>query len=129
MLSRAFLHLPFIHALCRETRVDLLLENPKAALKSKYLLWHVAPWGKETVPINQSGSYLRPSGSLLYLINKFQDEVGLWGWLRLVGPEGDRTYGCSSWMGDQVSLPYVILWANPSLQAVSPKITILTLYL
>lgn len=113
--------IPFIEALSRLTGLDLLKESPSTALKPRYLLWQLAPWGKEVVPINQSASSLRPSGGTLYLISRFRDEVGLWGWLRLLGPDGDRTYGRSSWMGDQVSLPYVVLWADPNLKPVSPE--------
>ena len=78
------------------------------------------PGGGTIVPINQCAHTLHPSPGVFYLTGKFQDPVGLWGWLRLFGPQGDGTYGASSWLGGGCALPYVLLWADPSLSPTSP---------
>lgn len=112
--------MPMVAALERRGGPDLLAEAQSAAHIPNYVLWQVLPQGGKVVQINQSGSNLKPSGGVLYIISKFQDAVGLWGWLKLVGPEGDGSYGSDSWLGSGTSLPYVILWSDPSLEPVSP---------
>lgn len=112
--------MPMVAALERRGGPDLLAEAPSARHVPNYVLWQAVPKGGKVVQINQSGPNLKPSGGVLYIINKFQDAVGLWGWLKLLGPAGDSSFGRDGWLGSGTSLPYVILWSDPDLRPVSP---------
>ncbi len=111
---------PMAVALKRQGGPDLLAESPTARLAPEYVLWQVLPGGGRIVPINQCAHTLHPSPGVFHIISRFQDRAGLWGWLRLFGPDGDSTYGASSWLGGGCALPYVVLWADPSLTPQSP---------
>jgi hypothetical protein len=91
-------------------------------LVPQYVLRQILPWGQEVVPMNDSPSRLGSSGGLMYLLARYQDRAGLWGWLRLYGPEGDGSYGANpgAYLGDAASIPYTLLFADPSLTPLSP---------
>ncbi len=112
--------IPMAAALKRQGGPDLLAESAAVRLAPEYVLWQVLPEGGRIVPINQCAGTLHPSAGVFHIISKFADPVGLWGWLRLFGPDGDGTYGASSWLGGGCALPYVVLWADPSLRPESP---------
>jgi len=100
--------------------VDLLAGQDGPLHAPDHLLWHVLPWGGTVVPHNQSSATLKPAGGMMHLIARSQSRTGLWGWQRLLGPDGDRSYGWSSWLGSTVSLPYVLLFADPTLEPLHP---------
>ena len=110
---------PYAVALERQGGVDIINEKTVTSLIPQYYVWQLLPKGSEGVTINQSDTMMKPSGSALHLIAKYQDSVGLWGWDRIVGQLGDASYG-SGWMGYGASLPYVILWDDPLLVTQTP---------
>jgi len=110
----------FAVSLRRLRGVDLLAGQDGPLHAPDHLLWHVLPWGGTVVPHNQSSATLKPAGAMMHLISRSQSRTGLWGWQRLLGPDGDRSYGWSSWLGSTVSLPYVLLFADPTLKPLHP---------
>lgn len=112
---------PFAVALRRTEGRDLLADRPNMLRAPDHLLWHVLPWGGQVVPLNQSSGTLKPAGGMMHLLVRAQSRTGLWGWLQLLGEPGDGTFGWSPWLGDAVSLPYVILFGDPALQPLGPS--------
>lgn len=112
---------PFAVALRRAGGQDLLMDRPGMLRAPEHLLWHVLPWGGQVVPLNQSSSTLKPAGGMMRLVARARSRSGLWGWLRLLGDQGDGTFGWSVWLGDAVSLPYVILFGDPGLVPLHPS--------
>ena len=91
--------LTFAAALQNVTGIDLVSEQPKmATVTVDFLVRQMPPWGGGRVPIES-----------MYLISKYSDQVGLWGLLN-----GNRS-------ASNRSFPYVILWADPDLEPLSPK--------
>lgn len=111
---------PMAVVLARQGGPDLLAEAPTVRLAPEYVLWQVLPGGGRIAPINQCAETLHPSAGVFRIISKFGDPIGLWGWLRLFGPDGDGTYGASSWLGGGCALPYAVLWADASVAPQSP---------
>lgn len=111
---------PFAAALAHTGGADIVAEKEVTSLIAQYYMWQLLPWGGSGVMLNQSGSTMKPAGGVMYLIAKNQDSVGLWGWDRMVGENGDESFGQSDWLGAGVSLPYVILWEDAQLQPQSP---------
>jgi hypothetical protein len=114
---------PFGVALQRATGKDIFEDVPSLRLVPNYVLRQMLPWGREVVAMNDSPSRLGNSGGFMYLLNRYQDRTGLWAWLRLYGPEGDGSYGAhpGGYLGDAASIPYTILFADPSLRPLSPE--------
>lgn len=110
----------FAEAFENLTGTDIISPVERTSYIAQYYLWQAFPWGGGGVAINQTGDNLKPSGTVMYLIAKYGDGIGLWGWDKLIGQSGDKSYGKSDWLGAGASLPFVILWENQALQAVAP---------
>ena len=84
---------------------DLVAEDPKNKLLSRWMLYQIAPWGSECVTMNDSD---QPRGDcgLVHVITANHDGLGLWTWMRLFGPQGTNSYSysddpyrcCASWL-------------------------------
>ena len=98
--------LVFASALERVGGPDLVNEQPKLAkVMVDYFL-------RRMPPNSRSG---RGMALGMYLIAKYEDQVGLWGWLQGLSKEtGDGSYG----VGQRMS--YVLLWADPDLEPLHP---------
>ena len=113
--------IPFSEALRRSGGVDIISQNSDVLRAvPKFFMHQLYPWGSEGVAINQTGNVMSPAGAISYLITKFQDMTGLWGWNRFVGKSGDNNYGWISWRGTGASLPYVVLWCDNNLTSKFP---------
>ncbi len=114
---------PFSTAYKKAGYSDLIAAYPKNFLIPEWILRFVQPWGSKVVALNDSPERLGVSGGMMQLISQNYDGVGLWTWLKMYGPDGDKTYGgpIGGYIGDGCTIPYVILFADPSLQPVSPK--------
>lgn len=112
--------IPFAEALRRSGGQDIIMEKLVTKFIPEYYLRQLLPWGAEGVMINQSENTVKPSGEVLHLISRHQDNVGLWGWDRMIGDSGDKSYGQNPWLGTGASLPYVIIWEDQQLEAISP---------
>ena len=96
--------LAFASALENVGGPDLVAEQPKLAnVTVDYFLRRMEPY-------RQDG---RGMGLTMYLISKFDDQVGLWGWLQAMGNDGDGTFGGRR-------RPYALLWADPDLEPLHP---------
>ena len=70
--------------------------------------------------LRQMPPYTSTSGiaAAMPFIMQSRDEVGLWLWLDVNGPQGNRSYGGA---GSNISfLPYTLLWADPALGTLAP---------
>lgn len=117
---------PFGVALIRSGKEDIFNGLPSLAEVPEYFLRQTMPWGSELVPINDSNSRIGSAAGLMYLISRFQDRVGLWGWFRLYGKEGDGSFGDypDGFRGapvDGASVPYTLIFADRSLQPLAPE--------
>lgn len=114
---------PFGVALKRAAHGDIFKDVPSLPLVPNYILRQMVPMGDELVSMNDSNDRLGSSGGFMYLLSRFQDRVGLWAWLKLYGKEGDGNYGAHStgYTGDGASIPYVLLFADPSLEPLHPE--------
>ncbi|MEO6150119.1 MAG: DUF4962 domain-containing protein, partial [Mucilaginibacter sp.] len=117
--------IPFSAALLRKGGPDLINESPRNKLVPNYILRQVLPWGSSLVTMNDSDPEIGSAGGLMHLIAKYHDRVGLWTWLRLMGPAGgggNETYGIGNgtYLGNGSSVPYVIIFADKDLQPQSP---------
>jgi hypothetical protein len=113
---------PFGVAQLRAGEGDIFAGVESLPLIPKYVLRQILPWGREVIPMNDSPARLGSSGGLMYLLARYRDRVGLWGWLRLYGAEGDGLFGANpgTYLGDAASIPYTLLFADPSLVPLSP---------
>lgn len=110
---------PFAVGLKNTTGRDIISSSGPGVLNiPDYIMWRMYPWGGNTVSINQDGG-LEPAEGVFYLLTRNKDQTGLWSWLRIVGSEGNGTYGQRNWLGIGACLPYILLWAN-DLEAISP---------
>ncbi len=107
--------IPFSVAYEREKGIDIFEEKMNQI--SQYFMWQLLPTGYEGISINQSSRTLVPAGGLTYLISKYQDNIGLWGWKRFTGD----TYGYTSWAGTGPSLPYSFLWYDNNMLTIAPN--------
>jgi len=114
--------IPFGVARQRAGKGDIFQGVENLPLVPRYILRQILPGGREVVSMNDSPSRLGSSGGLMYLLARYQDRVGLWGWLRLYGTEGDGSFGIrpDGYLGDAASIPYTLLFADPSLTPLSP---------
>jgi len=117
--------IPFAIGLKNRTGEDIIAsagsgERPGVLYIPNYIMWQTYPWGGSTVSINQDGG-LEPAEGVFYLLTRNIDQTGLWSWLYVVGNEGNGTYGQRNWLGLGACLPYILLWADSSLEAVSPE--------
>lgn len=112
--------IPFAVGLKNRTGRDIISSAGSGVLNiPDYIMWRMYPWGGNTVSINQDGG-LEPAEGVFYLLTRNKDQTGLWSWLRIVGSEGNGTYGQRNWLGIGACLPYILLWANNDLEAISP---------
>ena len=98
----------------REKGTNIIL--PKMSQIPQYYMWQLTPEGGGGIPINQTSTQLTPAGEVAYLISKYQDGIGLWGWNRFA----DDLYGYTGWGGAGSSLPYSFLWYDPDLTITNP---------
>ncbi|MBT3374246.1 MAG: hypothetical protein HN742_34815 [Lentisphaerae bacterium] len=115
--------IPFGVALKRAGKGDIFREMDTLRLIPHYVLRQILPWGSHVVTMNDSPPRLGSSGGLMYLLSRYQDRVGLWGWLRLYGAEGSGSFGADprGYLGDAASVPYTLLFADPSLKPLPPQ--------
>ncbi len=101
---------------------DLIAANPKNQMIPEYILRFIQPWGGRLVALNDSGERLGNSAGMMHLISKYQDAVGLWAWLKMYGDDGDGSFGspAGNYIGDGSALPYIIVFADQTLEPVSP---------
>jgi hypothetical protein len=102
--------------------------NPKEDLLDQYaksreflenmVVQYLKPNGGGYIPIGDSDSTIGSPG-ITYIIAKYQSGAGLWAYLELTGENGDKSYGLSD-SGSGASMPYTLIWADPSLTPVSP---------
>ncbi|MGV8090428.1 MAG: heparinase II/III family protein [Mangrovibacterium sp.] len=112
--------IPFAVGLKNTTGRDILSSAGPGELNiPDYIMWQMYPWGGNTVSINQSGG-LEPAEGVFYLLTRNSDQTGLWSWQHIVGSDGNGTYGQRNWLGLGACLPYLLLWANSGLEAISP---------
>lgn len=78
----------------------------------------MCPWSGNTVSINQDGG-LEPVKGVFYLLFRNKDQTTLWSWLKTVGKEGSGTFGQRDWLGIGACLPFILLWADNSLEPAS----------
>ena len=98
--------LPFAAALKNAGGPDLVDELPKnATLVVDFFIRQMTPWGQGPI-----------DGITMHLISKYQDRVGLWGWLSVLGSDGNGTFG----QGTSDPLPYTLIWADPELEPLHP---------
>ena len=98
--------LPFAAALKNAGGPDLVDELPKnATLTVDFFIRQMTPWGQGPI-----------DGITMHLISKYQDRVGLWGWLSVLGSDGNGTFG----QGTSDPLPYTLIWADPELEPLHP---------
>ncbi|MDO8542236.1 MAG: hypothetical protein Q7S40_17490 [Opitutaceae bacterium] len=101
---------------------DLLAKVEKNRYVSEYVLRQLQPWGGSVIALNDSPDRLHAASGLMYKAVATQDRVALWTWLKLLGAEGDKTYGMPDpYLGGGCSGPYTILFADPNLQPLSPQ--------
>ena len=112
----------FSKAYKRAGYLDLIAAYPKNFLIPEWILRFMQPWGSKVVALNDSPERMGISSGMMQLISQNHDGVGLWTWLKMYGADGDRTYGgpVAGYIGDGCTIPYVILFADPSLQPLSP---------
>ena len=98
--------LAFAASLERLGGPDLVDEQPKMAnVTVDYFLRRMPPYSPNG----------RGMGLTMYMIGKYDDAVGLWGWLRAFDKEtGDGSYGAGQ------RSPYILLWADPDLEPAHP---------
>ncbi len=113
---------PFSIAYHREGFPDLVAAESKNYLIPEWILRFVQPWGSSVVALNDSPERLAISSGMMHLLRQSQNGVGLWAWLKMFGPDGDGSYGgpVGGYIGDGCTLPYIILFADETLQPVSP---------
>jgi len=115
-------------ALNRLRGVDLLACKEAAHLDqiSQWLAYSEYPWGGGVVPINQSNDLLNQSDWYLYFCSRFQNRVGMWAWLRMVGDSsrygGTGSYGANDHSGHSSRMMQSILWVDNSLSPLSPSV-------
>lgn len=112
--------MPFGVAARRAGLPDIFKDARKLPLVPEYYLRQVVPWGSELVSMNDSPDRIGSAGGVMYLISRFQDRVGLWAWLKLHGRDGDGSFGdypadYRRHRSDGASLPYTLLFADPTL--------------
>lgn len=112
--------IPFAEALRRGGGSDIVMEKSVTKYIPEYYMWQLLPGGAAGVMLNQSENTMKPAGGVMYLVSRHQNSVALWGWDRMVGNTGDKSYGRNAWLGAGASLPYVILWEDQQLQPLSP---------
>lgn len=114
--------IPFGVALKRAGHGDIFEGIASLPLVPNYILRQMVPTGDELVSMNDSGDRLGSSGGFMYLLSRFQDRVGLWAWLKLYGKEGDGYYGSypDGYLGNAASIPYTLIFADPSLTPLHP---------
>ena len=113
---------PFAVAYDRAGYLDLIDEEPKNYLIPEWLLRFTQPWGSSVVALNDSPERMGISSGMMQMISQNQDNVGLWAWQKMYGADGDGTYSgpVNGYIGDGCTIPYVILFADASLQSMSP---------
>lgn len=117
---------PFGVAFLRAGHGDVFQKIKTLPKVPEYYLRQMVPGGGELVSMNDSPARIGSAGGLMYLISRYQDRIGLWTWLALHGKEGDGGFGdypenYDSHRSDGASLPYTLLFVDPSLQPQSPK--------
>lgn len=120
---------PYAVVLERFTGLDLMNVQPSISLVPDQMIWKMFPWGKETIPMNDAPTSLGSSAGLMYLISRYQHKEALWSWLKIEGEGGTESYGGGTVgrrgdsrpsIGDGLSLPFVLLWADPALKPQAP---------
>lgn len=113
---------PFSVAYERAGYADLIDDEPKNYLIPEWVLRFMQPWGSKVVALNDSPDRMGIASGMMQLINQNQDDVGLWTWLKMYGADGDGTFGgpVGGYIGDGCTIPYVILFADASLQPLPP---------
>jgi len=121
---------PFGVALERAGQGDIFDGVKTLPLIPNYILRQMVPTGDELVAMNDSPGHLGSSGGFMYLLRRFQDRVGLWAWLKLYGKEGDGHYGShrNGYLGNGASIPYTLLFADPTLKPQHPEEAGIPLY-
>lgn len=116
--------MPFIQALHRQGGPDLLDGQDHLVRIPRFVLHSLFPWGGGCVPINQAEHGPTPSAWMHVLLDRYDDRVGLWAWLRVYGDPvvhgGDGTWGAPDYLGTNVVLPLALLWADPTLEPLHP---------
>jgi len=98
----------FADALHKLGGADLMGEQPKYAnVAFDYFVRQMPPYVGEG----------NPMAGTMYMISRYQDRVGLWGWLETMGAGGDGTYGAHRW---DDNLAYVLIWGDPDLEPLHP---------
>jgi len=112
----------FAVAYKRAGHADLIAAYPKNFLIPEWILRFMQPWGSGVVALNDSPERMGISSGMMQLISQNRDGVGLWTWLKMYGADGDGTYGgpVGGYIGDGCTIPYVILFADSSLQPTHP---------
>lgn len=111
----------FNAAVERAEGVDLLEEVPTYRSTLDAITYYTRPSGRGYITIGDSGDGISPAGGVMYLISKYKNSTALWNYLRLVGDNGDRTYGNGS-EGNGASIPYVLIFADTSIQPQKPDV-------
>lgn len=110
----------FAHAYLRVNPNDDIID--KYAKGREFLenmvVQYMKPNGGGYIPINDSSGTIDSPG-IIYIISKYKSRTGLWAYLKLVGEEGDKSYGLSS-PSSGASIPYSLIWADPSIEPISP---------
>ncbi|HSH09303.1 MAG TPA: DNRLRE domain-containing protein, partial [Oceanipulchritudo sp.] len=99
---------PFASALEKLGGPDLFAEQPKYdTVAVDYFLRQMPPY-RSTSGIAAAFPF----------ITRSQDQIGMWLWLHVNGVNGNRSYGSA---GSDISfLPYTLIWADPTLESLSP---------
>jgi hypothetical protein len=98
----------FADALHKLGGADLMGEQPKYAnVAFDYFVRQMPPYVGEG----------NPMAGTMYMISRYQDRVGLWGWLETMGRDGDGTFGAHRW---DDNLAYVLIWGDPDLEPLHP---------
>lgn len=114
--------IPFAKSLKRMTGTDIIPAAGAGVLNiPDFTMQRMYPWGGNTISINQDGG-LEPAEGVFYLLSRNNDQTALWAWLKTVGKEGNGTFGQRNWLGIGACLPFILLWADNSLEPISPAV-------
>lgn len=101
------------------TGTELIDRYPSMQSVPNYQMWQTVPWGGASLQINQANGNGNVS-TVYYIINRYKDRVGLWGWEKICAFDGDKQYQ-PMYAGNGNQCPQIIIYEDQSLTPESPE--------